>query len=86
MALKNLELRRDAATFTFARGAIGVSENFKMIVPVYIEFENGNVTRLGSAAIKGSSSLKQTIPAGKPPSPIKCLMINYNYDVLSVEK
>ncbi len=64
----------------------GVSENFKMMVPVYIEFENGNVTRLGSATIKGSSSLEQTIPAGKPPSPIKRLLINYNYDVLSVEK
>ncbi len=41
--------------------------------------------RLGSANVKGSSSLEQTVKLGKLPSPVKRVLINYNYDVLCTE-
>jgi hypothetical protein len=63
----------------------GVSENFKMAVPIYLEFADGKVMRLGSANVKGSSSLEQTVKLGKLPSPVKRVLINYNYDVLCTE-
>jgi hypothetical protein len=63
----------------------GVSEDFKMAVPIYLEFADGKVMRLGSASIKGASPLEQTIRLGKLPSPVKRVLINYNYDVLCLE-
>lgn len=41
--------------------------------------------RLGSASIKGASPLEQTVKLGKLPSPVKRVLINYNYDVLCTE-
>jgi hypothetical protein len=54
-------------------------------VPIYLEFADGKVMRLGSASIKGASPLEQTIRLGKLPSPVKRVLINYNYDVLCLE-
>ncbi len=58
-----------------------VSNNFAMIVPVYLEFEDNHVVRLGHVPIGGNSTSKEyqvTLP--KRP---KRVLINYNYDVLS---
>ncbi len=59
-----------------------VSDNFKMLVPLYIELPDGRVGRLGSAPLVGNNTLQQKIPLGKNLTPKK-LMINYYYDVLS---
>lgn len=59
-----------------------VSDNFKMLVPIYIEFPDGRVGRLGSATLTGNNTLQQKIPVGKNLAPKK-LMINYYLDVLS---
>jgi hypothetical protein len=56
-----------------------------MAVPIYLEFADGKVMRLGSASIKGASPLEQTIRLGKLPSPVKRVLINDNYDVLCLE-
>ena len=63
----------------------GVDPNFKMLVPLYIELANGNIIRLGSATIKGNSTVQQSIPlAGLGlKDPPKRALINYMYDVLS---
>jgi Peptidase family M1 domain len=60
----------------------GVSEDFTMRVPIYLEYENNRVVLLGSAKMKGSHELEQTINLGKEAAP-KRLLINYNYDILS---
>ncbi|MGA3079995.1 MAG: M1 family aminopeptidase [Terracidiphilus sp.] len=64
----------------------GVSDKFKMLVPVYLELTDGKVIRLGSFAIEGSITLDQTVQLPKMAAPVKRASINYYYDVLSVEK
>jgi hypothetical protein len=60
----------------------GVSDKFKMLVPIYIETATGAVGRLGMVAMQGNTSMNQRIPFGKAPAP-KRLMINHHYDVLT---
>lgn len=62
----------------------GVSDNFKMQVPIYAEMADGAVIRLGTMGIKGSTTREAQVPLGKMPKP-KRLMINYQYDVLTAE-
>jgi Peptidase family M1 domain len=61
----------------------GVSEDFMMRVPVYIEFEDNSVALMGRAPIKGSHSVEQTLNLGKLPVTPRRLLVNYNYDILS---
>jgi hypothetical protein len=59
-----------------------VSPNFKMIVPIYLDF-GGKITRLGSATVMGNMTTKEF--EVKLPEKPKRAMINYNYDVLAQE-
>jgi hypothetical protein len=61
-----------------------VSDGFKMLVPLYVELQDGRVMKLGNAGMKGNSSISQEIPVGQ--IPVKRLLINYYYDVLSLEE
>ena len=63
----------------------GVSPNFKMLVPLYLEFTDGKTLRIGSIHITGSSTKEQTANLPKLPGKVKRVLINYNYDVLSTE-
>ena len=63
----------------------GVSKDFKMAVPLYLELSDGRVVRWISAKISGSSTIDQTVPLPKTPSPVKRVLINYDYDVLCAE-
>jgi len=63
----------------------GVSPNFKMLVPIYLEFTDGKTLRIGSIRITGSSTKEQTANLPKFPGKVKRVLINYNYDVLSTE-
>ena len=60
-----------------------VSDGFKMLVPLYVELQDGRVLKIGNAGMKGSSTIEQEIPVGQ--IPVKRLLINYYYDVLSIE-
>jgi len=60
-----------------------VSKDFVMLVPLYVQLENGHVSRIGSAKVIGDSVIDQTVNLGKLPSPAKKLLLNYNADVLS---
>lgn len=62
-----------------------VSPGFKMLVPIYMERQDGSISRLGSATIVGDSMVEQKVPIGKGQAP-KRLLINYYYDVLSATK
>jgi len=63
----------------------GVTDKFKMLVPIYLEFTDGKVARLGTIPITGSTTMERTIPLSKLPTPVKHVSINYYYDVLSTE-
>jgi len=63
----------------------GVTDNFRNIVPIYLELQDGRVSRLGSVRMTGNSAADRTVQLPKPPVPIKKVWINYNYDVLSLE-
>lgn len=62
----------------------GVSDGFKMLLPLYVELTDGRVVRLGSAKITGNSSVEQVVPLGQ--IPVKRALLNHNYDVLSLEE
>jgi aminopeptidase N len=75
----------DAATLHIRLVQSGVSEKFKMLVPLYLELDDGRIVRWASATITGDSTIDQTVPLPKTPSPVKRALIDYNYDVLSTE-
>lgn len=60
----------------------GVSDRFKMIIPIYVETASGGVGRLGLVALNGNTTINPKVPLGKVTAP-KRVMINYHYDVLS---
>ncbi|HEY0875425.1 MAG TPA: M1 family aminopeptidase [Vicinamibacterales bacterium] len=61
-----------------------VSDGFKMLVPLYVELTDGRVLRLGSATMIGNKTIEQQVPLGN--LPVKRALINYYYDVLSLEE
>jgi aromatic ring-opening dioxygenase LigB subunit len=60
-----------------------VSDDFTMMVPVYLEFADKRVVALGYATLKGPRSIEQTVNLGKLPSEPKRMVANYNFDLLS---
>ena len=72
-------------TLHFKLTQSGVGDNFKNRVPIYLEFADGRVSRLGEVAISGNKTVEQTVTLAKTTQPIKKAWINYNYDVLCVE-
>jgi hypothetical protein len=67
------------------RGAVtqsDVSPNFKMIVPIYLDF-GGKIMRLGSASMMGNTTT-QELQVKLPEKPRR-VMINYHHDVLAHE-
>ncbi len=75
----------DKTALHFKLTQSGVGENFKMLVPIYLETADGKFLRLGSVTIHGSKTVEQTVQLPKFPSPVKRALIDYNYDVLSTE-
>lgn len=60
----------------------GVSDRFKMLVPIYIETASGAIGRLGVVSLNGNTTINPKVPLGKVTAP-KRVLINYHYDVLS---
>jgi len=54
-----------------------------MIIPIYVELEDGKTVSLGRASLKGNSSVEQTVPLKGLKTPPKRALVNYNYDVLA---
>jgi len=75
----------DHVKLSFKLTQSGVTDDFKMIVPIYLEFTDGRVVRLGAVTMNGNSSTEKEIPLAKPQVPIKRLMIDYQHDVLAIE-
>lgn len=62
-----------------------VNDNFKMLVPVYLELADGRTVRFGTAPILGNHTVQQQVPLGHVPALPKRAIVNYMYDVLSTE-
>lgn len=63
----------------------GVPAGFKMLIPIYVEFADGKVMKLGNATIVGDSEAEKTVQLPKLTTAIKKVSINYYYDVLCTE-
>jgi hypothetical protein len=59
----------------------GVGPDFKMVLPVYYELNDGSVGRLEQVLMVGNQTITQKVPVGATVP--KRLMINFNADVLS---
>ena len=75
--------RGDDTVMHFKVVQSGVSEDFEMLVPVYVEWEDKRVTLLGRGAIRGSSAMEQTVNLGKAAVAPKRVEVNYHYDLLA---
>jgi len=76
----------DVASLHFKLIQSGVTDKFKMLVPLYLELTDGKIIRLGSITITGDKTIDQTVQLPKLPAPVKRVSINQYYDVLSIEK
>jgi aminopeptidase N len=89
------ELPHYAVSSEFSVGADGVtsahlklsqsnvSSSFAMLVPLYLQLQNGTTAKIANVTIHGSKTIDQSFSMGKLPSPAKALLVNYNADVLS---
>ncbi|HWG21196.1 MAG TPA: M1 family aminopeptidase [Terracidiphilus sp.] len=75
----------DVTTVNFKLTQSGVADNFKMMVPVYFELADGRVVRSGSFNITGDRTIEQSTQLPKMQTPLKRVLIDYNYDVLAIE-
>ncbi len=63
-----------------------VSDDFTMLVPIYVELSSGKMLRLGQARIAGNSSVEQTIPLEGVKDLPKRAVLNYMDDVLCTQE
>jgi aminopeptidase N len=63
----------------------GVSPDFKMLVPIYLEFADGKIVRLGAVHVTGPKTEEQTVNLPNLPGQVKRVSINYYYDVLAID-
>jgi hypothetical protein len=83
--LEQAASKRDGQTvLTLKLTQSGVTDGFKMLVPLYVELTDGRVLRLGSATIIGNKTIQQEIPLGQ--LPVKRALLNHHYDVLALEE
>jgi len=61
----------------------GVDENFRMLVPVYLELEDGRIAFLGRARLAGNTTVSQKVPLKGLPTKPRRALINYYDDVLA---
>lgn len=61
----------------------GVTPEFRMLVPIYLELANGQIARLGSARPAGNMTVEQKVPLKGVKEKPKRAMINYYNDVLA---
>ena len=63
----------------------GVPDSFKMMVPLYLELNDGKIIRIASINITGNKTIEKTVQLPKLPAPVKRALINHYYDVLSTD-
>lgn len=62
-----------------------VDEKFMMPVPVYLDFGNKKVIRLGAVRVVGNTTTSVSVPLTGISEPPKRALLNYNFDILCTE-
>jgi hypothetical protein len=62
-----------------------VDEKFTMPVPVYLDFGNDKVVKLGSVRVVGNSTVPVSLPLNGISEAPKRVLLNYNLDILCTE-
>jgi hypothetical protein len=75
----------DVTSLHFKLTQSGVPDKFKMPVPIYLEMADGKILRMGSVNITGNKTIDQTVQLPKLYGPVKRVVINHYYDVLSID-
>lgn len=60
-----------------------VDDSFTMPVPLYLDFGNGKIVKIGAVRMIGNSTVPLKIPLTGIAEPPKRALLNYNFDVLS---
>lgn len=60
-----------------------VDETFTMPVPIYFDFGNDKVVKVGAVKMVGNSSIPLSLPLTGISEPPKRVLLNYNFDILS---
>ncbi|HEX8926396.1 MAG TPA: hypothetical protein VF786_11415, partial [Terriglobales bacterium] len=72
----------DNVVMEFTIKQSNVSENFKNVLPVYLEYQGGKISRIGSMGIIGTKPTTQKVSLGPMKDiPIR-MLLNVNYDTL----
>lgn len=74
---------QDGTSIHFKVSQSNVSDKFMVLLPVYLQMENGNTVRIANLTMRGNTTLDHVIKVGKLPSPYKKVLVNYNGDILS---
>lgn len=61
----------------------GVSDRFRMAVPIYVEWDDKSTTLLGRATLVGNKEVEQTVPMGKLQKTPKRFVVAANFDLLA---
>ena len=69
--------------FTFKVAQANVGNNFKMLVPIYLELADGRTLSLGRARLAGNTSVEQSVPLNGLKDAPRRALVNYNDDVLA---
>jgi hypothetical protein len=79
----NFTKEGDEVTAHFAVTQNGVSDDFLMLVPIYLEYDSKRYSFFGRAMMKGNKTVEQTIKLGKMKDTPKGMVVAHNYDLLS---
>ena len=73
----------DGVQFKLKLAQSGVDQNFKMLVPIYLEMNDGRLLSIGRARLLGNTGLEQTVALKGWKEKPKRAMVNYYNDVLA---
>ena len=73
-----------AVVFSMKLTQSGVDDKFKMLVPIYLEMDDGRVLALGRASMVGNTTVQDKAPLAGLKSKPKRALLNYYDDVLAM--
>jgi len=59
-----------------------VNETFMMPVPIYLDFGNNKIVKIGAVRMMGNSTVPLSLPLTGISEPPKRALLNYNFDIL----
>jgi hypothetical protein len=70
-------------SFSFNLAQSGIDGSFKMLVPIYLELDNGHMYMLGRAHVVGSNTIQDKIPLRGLKAPPHRAVLSYYNDILA---